>query len=168
MNPKELNCCLSVMISNMKRSRASDYKWHWEVNKAGSRASWCWNRSMTEFSACKIKHFKFTEEIKLFLIYPTFTITSLQFLWTSAEAMPPTAPSSRGTPSSNIRPVMKIKMHNDFGDRETRPDIVSYSKHQSFLKNHSTFLKTPSTKFRSKRCRDSDACLFSCNLSWLC
>lgn len=28
MNPKELNCCSSVMISNMKRSRASEYQRH--------------------------------------------------------------------------------------------------------------------------------------------
>jgi len=38
MNPKELNYCSSVIISNMKRSRTSEYELHWEENKAGSRA----------------------------------------------------------------------------------------------------------------------------------
>lgn len=52
----------------------------------------------SEFFACKIKHLKFTEEIKLFLIYSTFTATSLQFLWTPAEVVVP--------PSSSIRPMM--------------------------------------------------------------
>lgn len=52
----------------------------------------------SEFSGCKIKHLKFTEEIKIFLTYSTFTVTSLQFFWTLAEVMPPIAPSSRSAP----------------------------------------------------------------------
>lgn len=84
----------------------------------------------SEFFACKIKHLKFTEEIKLFLIYPTFTVTSLQFLWTPAEVVVP--------PASTIRPVMKIKVHDDSGHRDTRHGTVSYSKHQS-SRNKSLF-----------------------------
>lgn len=69
-----------------------------------------------------------------------------------------------GATFSSIRPMTKAKMHNDFGDRKTRAGIVSYHKYQSFLMNHSALLKMPSTKFRSERCQDSDACSFSCNL----
>lgn len=47
---------------------------------------------MAEFPGCKIKHFKFTEEIEVVTAYATLTFIYFQFLGTSAKAMPPIAP----------------------------------------------------------------------------